>query len=631
LDRWLKNIQILAPQSPVLLVATHSDERAADVNYAALQRRYPQLAGNFMVSSKTGQGLPELRQAIAEQARQLPLMGQLWPTSWVAAERALLSRPEHHLSLDSYLEICETQGVKREIARTTSGGYLHDLGKILYFQHDDLLSQLVILKPNWITKAMGHVLTDEPTRQALGRLNHAALARIWQVDDDGQPYQRSWFPIFLRLMERFELSYQLEAEAIGQATTHSLVPLLLPFQPPADLPAWPELPPAGQTQVEMIYRLDFVPPGLLPRFIVRTHRYTTQRHWREGCMLAYEGHLARVELDPQGRTVHLLVQGVLPENFFAILRNTLEEILAFFKGLTIRRDMPCICHWAEQSSSRCPRFYSYDDLVKRLEKGRYEVECPESFSLVSVPKLLYGIHPSTEPQLIADIQHIKGNVAQMLTMQQETLTRLQQQTQIIARNFARQWNFFMQRELDLRCPNQFVLMPADASRFHPKNWVTQSYHLYLLCQDPQHVHAVGKPYILRQSAEWWAKVSPWLGHLLTLLKYGLPMGELTGTVVKDTLDHIGTATNLMEQMNKNLPAVARDIDELEQSRLQFGHEFEPAGPALRAFHTFLKQADPDEQWRGLHWTPTPDGTILWLCPEHYEPYRPKLLVMPDDV
>jgi len=266
-----------------------------------------------------------------------------------------------------------------------------------------------------------------------------------------------------------------------------------------------------------------------------------------------------------------------------------------------------------------------------MQKGRYEVECPESFSMVSVPKLLYGIHPSTQPQMIADIQQIKSHTAQMLTMQQETLTRLQQQSQLIARNFARQWNFFMQRELDLRCPNQFVIMPAENSRFNPKNWVSQSYELYLLCQDPQHVHLVGKPYPLRQSDEWWAKLSPWLGHLLTLLKYGMPLGRLTAALADNALNPIESATDLMEQMNSHMPKITQDLDDLEQSRLQFGHEFEPAGPALRAFHAFLKQADPTDHWCGLHWTPTPDGTVLWLCPEHYEPYRPKLLVMPDEV
>jgi hypothetical protein len=40
-------------------------------------------------------------------------------------------------------------------------------------------------------------------------------------------------------------------------------------------------------QVEMVYHLNFVPAGIMSWFIVRTHRYTQNLHWREGVILEY--------------------------------------------------------------------------------------------------------------------------------------------------------------------------------------------------------------------------------------------------------------------------------------------------------------------------------------------------------
>ena len=71
-------------------------------------------------------------------------------------------------------------------------------------------------------------------RQANGILQHADLSRIWAVDEDGQTYPAHLYPIFLRLMERFDLSYQIEAAMPGEYSTRSLVPLLFPHQLPLD-------------------------------------------------------------------------------------------------------------------------------------------------------------------------------------------------------------------------------------------------------------------------------------------------------------------------------------------------------------------------------------------------------------
>ena len=561
---WLDTIRALAPDAPVILVATHTDERPSDLNYQLYKDAYPQLVGSFSVSNKNGEGLSELKTAIALHAATLPLMGQPWPTKWVEVEKALVARKEHHIDANRYTRICAVRRIEAKIAQGTLGGYLHDLGKILYFRDDYILSNMVVLKPNWVTKAISYVLEDDATRDAGGILAHSELPHIWATDEDGRAYEPHLYPVFLRLMERFDLSYQIETDIPGGHPTHSLVPQLLPHQPPPNLPPWPRVPAQGQVLVEMVYRFDFVPAGIMSWFIVRTHRYTQGLHWREGVVLAYENHYARVELNPMLRELRLVVWGVQPYNFFTILKNTLDLILARFEGLRVRREVPCICHWQTGSDVPCKEVYRYEeDLVRRMEAGKQTIECPASYRDVSVPELLYGIHISTDAQVMADIQAGQQEALRRLaTLQQADdllLQKLDQQSELIGRNFTRLWNLEMQK-IEVECPNTFFLIPGTSQPFNPKNWISYDYQLYLMCQHPPGPHCVGDGYDLRKSREWWAAVSPWLKYLVTFLKFGVPMGHAIGAVV-DALDvkNIEAQIGLLEKITDDLVIYPKNL------------------------------------------------------------------------
>ncbi len=212
LSDWLDTISGHAPDAKILLVATHSDLWSKPtINLVSYQQRYPQIAGLCTISNRTGQGFDDLKAKIAEVAAQTLFVGQKWPRTWVNAEQALLARPEHHIDAATFIATCSQQKIEDETERETFGRYLHDLGKILYFHDDPVLSMLIVLKPNWISKAISRVLVDPHVEQMGGVLEHRELARIWATDEQGQAYPRTLYPIFVRMMERFELCYQLFA------------------------------------------------------------------------------------------------------------------------------------------------------------------------------------------------------------------------------------------------------------------------------------------------------------------------------------------------------------------------------------------------------------------------------------
>lgn len=610
LDHWLRKIQVLAPGSPVLLVATHSDERPADINLERFRAAYPQIVGLATVSNKTGAGIEALKATIAAEAAKLPLMEQEWPHAWVDVEAALMATNKPHISGQEFAAVCAGYGVDDPFEQGVLGGYLHDLGKILYYQDDDVLCDFVVLKPDWLTGAMARVLDDAVTRdQRHGVLDHADFPRIWRG------YDRRLYPVFTRMLERFLISYQLEEIAPGHR--QSMIPLLLPHSPPAALPPWSEILP-DQPEVRMVFDLDFVPDGIMSWFIVLTHHYSQDLHWREGVRLQYDGHQAHVELNPSTRQLWLYVRGSAPSNFFNILQHTINDriIRRYFEGLNYRRRVPCICHKARGETTPCTHYFDYDKVVERKQAGKPTIECGERpYADVSVSELLEGIHYTTLDRLDARVERILEIVGE----NRELLQQVHQLSEQSLREQTRMWNLLTQ-SLFSDAPSLFVLMPGDRRSFDPRELFSEGYQIYLLCQHPAGPHMVEgeKGYPAPQDREWWRQVRPWLHRLTKLLKFVPELSGAAKAYDEQWYKSIELSMEVYSAAAEALPAFDPRPEQLTRRELvgAMGANIEPEGAALRALHTYLRQADKTQHWCGLQKVVTNDGNILWLCAEH---------------
>ncbi len=222
---WLDTIQARAPESPVILVATHIDERDADLPLTDLRAKYPQIVAHCEISNKTGQGIKGLRQTLTDAAAGLPLMGETWPASWLDAANAIRSKSEKYITPRQLGTLMIKHDViGRNAAILTQ--WLHELGDILFFQHNPELDDIVVLKPQWVTEYISDVLESDEVIDRSGILTKKHLDALW---DDLDSHLRDHF---LHLMEQFDLSYRtLEDEEV------SLVVERLSFEAPNYTPA----------------------------------------------------------------------------------------------------------------------------------------------------------------------------------------------------------------------------------------------------------------------------------------------------------------------------------------------------------------------------------------------------------
>ena len=89
--------------------------------------------GFFEIDSDTEDGIPELKEAIAQAAAGLRHVGESFPESYDKVCRRLLKRAkkETHLSWDKYISVCEKLELGDE-DRPILAGILDALGHVLY-------------------------------------------------------------------------------------------------------------------------------------------------------------------------------------------------------------------------------------------------------------------------------------------------------------------------------------------------------------------------------------------------------------------------------------------------------------------------------------------------------------------
>jgi internalin A len=179
-------------------------------------------------------------------------------------------------------------------------------------------------------------------------VDHARLRQIW---GDRAGYEPRHHPYFLRLMEKFDISYRIEGDE-----GHSLVTQLLPLQRPPLPWQHDSEPPAGTRALTLLCRMTEPAPGLIAWLTVRHHLDSAGIHWRRGVFLrhriaAYHSE-ALIELRSSAE-LSLQVRAPSPDLYFNELRASIEYLITLrWPGLGYRLYIPCPGTTAD--GSPCP-------------------------------------------------------------------------------------------------------------------------------------------------------------------------------------------------------------------------------------------------------------------------------------
>ena len=403
---WLHTIEAFGEDSPILLVMSKLNERDDDLNMKDLREKFPQIVKSYKIDSEDGKGISSLEDIISETAWHLPHMRTPWINTWYNVRERLEHDERDWIEYTEFKQICQSEGLN--ITQTDIlDEYLHDLGVIIHF-HDRLeLRNMVILKPEWATNAVYKILDTHSVLGRGGILLHSELDQIWDSDF----YPLEIFPKLLELMNKFELAFELPDKK-----SH-LVAELLPKTEPEF--GWDET-----NNLRFYYRYDFLPAGVITRFIVLMHEDLedkpdgTHLCWREGAVLQREGTRALVKVKPLEKRIEIKINGCKKRELLAIIRNQFDHINSKINKVKTTKEIPCNC------SEGCPHKFDYIQLLNAENVGKNTVDCPVSWKEVPLSALLDGFVKKEERKdEYEKISKGRGHVYMKIEQKQENIQK----------------------------------------------------------------------------------------------------------------------------------------------------------------------------------------------------------------
>jgi internalin A len=389
---WLNVVELLSDNSPLLIIKNEKQERQREINEKQLRGEFTNLKGTLPANFSTQRGLPEILKQIKHYISSLPHVGTELPKTWVKVREALELESRNHISLDEYLNLCETNGFTRREDKLQLSGYLHDLGVCLHFQEDELLMKTVILQPTWGTDAVYKVLDHKQVINNQGQFTRDDLNQIWH-----ESKYATMQPELLRLMMNFKLCYEIP----NAPKTYIAPQWLTPNQPDY---AWDE-----SENLLLRYEYEFMPKGILTRFIVEMHAWIESQScvWKSGVVLSKDD--ARAEVTELYRyhkgEIRIRVSGKRQRDLLTTIRHELGKIhdsynssddrLNKVQRLKYKTLVPCNC--VPCKSGNDPHFYSLD-IIHKFRDARKDIQCQNSFDMVDVNSLIDDIEPKAYAQ-----------------------------------------------------------------------------------------------------------------------------------------------------------------------------------------------------------------------------------------
>ncbi len=328
-EYWLKLIETQGGGSPVIVAMNWSHDKRWRVDEVKLRRKFPFIVDFISTDAWHGDGVEELRGRINEVVEKE--MRDVWlpfPKRWRQIKDEVSGMRENFLTYRRYANLCKRSGETRKDAQADLAGILHALGLALYFGNDPRLHDTRVLNPGWVTGGVYAVIRSLSVADNDGQLAASDMPRVLREAEEQKVIKASDYPpkthgFILELMRAFQLCYASEVEEEGQQPRY-LVPELLPEFEPKMEERWEEAP------VRLRYRYEVLPPGFLPRFIVRTHALSEGApHWRHGVVLRHAKAAALIRAETDRPELQVFVLGGSDDTrrvLVAMVRSELESL-----------------------------------------------------------------------------------------------------------------------------------------------------------------------------------------------------------------------------------------------------------------------------------------------------------------
>jgi Leucine-rich repeat (LRR) protein len=665
---WITLIKHREPDAKVLVVATHGGpgQRQPDIDRQELIDLFGSdtILGFFHVNSKPHPetdcctGIEELREVIAKVAATLPGMGRFVPTKWQRIRELLAESAKTHLPYQDVIAICEEQGLEG-FAAELFVRVSHTLGYLIHYDYDPTLRDIVILQPDWLTKAISFVLDDEKTRCRNGLVGFDHLSQLWSnppfAGEAGYP--KALHPVFLRLMERFDLSYKVVLDPSSrEENTTCLIAQLVPDNRPEHLSDWGEQPEEGDRQQVQICRIvddrgqSANAEGLFYQLIVRLHKYSLGRtnyensvHWQRGLMLDndYNG---RALLEHIGNDIKITVRAAYPERFLAYLTEEVKCLVeSFWEGLNCNIMVSCIAPCGMQSPGQ--GLFEVRKLIESKKKNRPEFPCSISGcnEWQNIDQLLYNAPLAKPPSQDIGIEQFRAVFKDELKVirqglitldhhDQQRFQSLSQGQRAIMSQIDQQFAYLMQMFTDEAKdgPRLFSFKPIDPGLFGRPKWISAKFQLTLWCEharQPLPVLNEGSKqgvYELELNREWFTKAVPYFKFLTGTLSLVLPVAASATKFMLDDAAYKGIQEELdlgqksLEFSMKGSNVAVDWQTKRDSSEFEEGEAVRAQGSMLRELHAMLKAKDPG--FGGLERVQNQRREFLWVHPQFVDEY-----------
>lgn len=332
-EYWLRLIASFGGESPVLVVLNKQKQCPFDLNRQSLMEKYPFIRGFVQTDCETKLGLKELEQKILEQVDKLPELRTEFDAKWMAIKDEvtdLRQKGTRRLAVEDYLTLCQKQKEEERKWQMWLLGFLHDLGVVVCFHDDPRLANDGVLDPQWVVDGIYTILNEPKLKGGDGLITRQQVRALLPVAD----YSDDDLRVLLEMMEKFELCFPPNG-----SRAELVVPELMTEQESAWKQHFPEM--AKCLRYELHY--EFLPEGLIPRFIVATHHLSQAgERWRTGVMLRSGKNTALVRGDSVARKVHIAINGPVPtrRDLLSVVRNDFAKIHASISRLGVKEMVP---------------------------------------------------------------------------------------------------------------------------------------------------------------------------------------------------------------------------------------------------------------------------------------------------